>query len=111
VKRDERRFDQRAFVVAGALFAGLALPLTGLADHLVGHAGPDALVGWAIAHTALGVLVVVFCAWHVVLNGRALLRRLKAVRTVSRPSNEALVALVLVGAVLAATVTHALLES
>jgi hypothetical protein len=62
-----RRWNQRAFVVVGAAFSGLALPVTGLLYHASGRE-------WAAAHAGLGVLCVVFCAWHAALNRRPLRR-------------------------------------
>lgn len=71
------RWDQCRFVALGVLLSGLALPVTGIADHLARHAsGPDA-AGWVAFHIALGTLFVVFATWHAVLNRRALLRYLR----------------------------------
>ena len=103
------RWDQRGFVALSALLSGLALPITGLADHLAGHSpATDARVGWSIVHTSLGVMFVFFCTWHAVLNRRALLRYLRArAAWPALPTREALAALGLVGGVLFLTVTHA----
>jgi hypothetical protein len=98
-----RRWDQRRFVSLGALFSGLALPITGLGNHLARHSsGPHADIGWVVAHVALGSLFVVFATWHAVLNRRVLLKYLR--NRPALPSRETLVALALVGAVLALTV-------
>jgi len=86
------------------------LPATGLADHFAVHSSAaDAGVGWSIVHVALSTVFVVFCTWHVVLNRRALLRYLrdKTAAWRSLPTREAFAAIALVGGVLAATVTHA----
>lgn len=105
----EHRWNQRAFVTTGALLSGLALPLSGLADHAAGGPG-GFVVGWSVVHTSLGAIFAGFCVWHAALNRRALLRHLRAdALTRPRPSREVLVALVLVGGVLAFTVAHALL--
>lgn len=107
-----RTWNQRAFVVDGAVISGLALPLTGIADHVAGDSAPNALVGWAIVHTAAGILFVTFCTWHIVLNRRALLRYLRGkVPAGFVPTRETIAALALVGAVLAVTVVHALVEA
>jgi hypothetical protein len=85
------------------------LPITGLADHLFGDSSaPDTAVGWSIAHVALGSLFVAFATWHAVLNRRALLNHLRG-GAAGAPvrSAEAVAALVLVGGVLALSVTHA----
>ena len=108
----ERRWNQRAFVVTGALLSGLALPISGLADHIAGDpGGAAAAADWSIVHTSLGVLLVSFCVWHAALNRRVLLRYLRGtVPTRAVPTREVLVALALVGGVLALTVTHALVD-
>ncbi len=103
----EPRWNQRRFVAVAAALSGLALPVTGLADHLAGQAGDP--VGWSIVHTSLGVLFAVFATCHCVLNRRALaryVRRTLAPRWLA--GREALVALALVGGLLAVTVLHAL---
>jgi hypothetical protein len=106
----ETRWNQRLFVVTGALLSGLALPVTGLVDRLAGAAGGAATpAGWSIVHAAPGVLFAVFCAWHAVLNRHALARHLRARLPAGvLPVAEVLGALALVGGVLALTVTHAL---
>jgi hypothetical protein len=111
----ERVWNQRAFIATGAVLSGLALPVTGLLDHAAGGSASADSVGWSIAHTSLGALFAGFCVWHVVLNRRALLRYLRAALPAGRPggaapSREVLIAMALVGGVLAATVVHALLE-
>jgi hypothetical protein len=102
------RWEQRRFVTLGVLLSGLALPITGVADHLARHSAEPNAAGWVIVHIALGTLFVVFATWHAVLNRRALMRHLRgrAVRP-ALPSREALAALALVGGVLALTMTHA----
>jgi heme exporter protein D len=100
------RWDQRRFVSLGVLFAGLALPISGLGDHFARHSsGPHADFGWVVAHAATGSLFVVLATWHAVLNRRALLKYLRS-RTArpALPSLEALAALALVGGTLALTV-------
>lgn len=107
-----RRWDQRAFVVMGVALCGLALPITGLVDHVAGDStSQGAAQGWAFTHTAIGGLFVAFCVWHALLNRRALLRHVRGRAGFSRlPRREFVAAAVLVGAVLAITVTHALVE-
>jgi hypothetical protein len=105
-RRIERRWDQRTFVALGAALSGLALPLTGLADHLAGEAGDPA--SWSIVHTALGITFLVFAVWHCVLNRRALARYVRGtVASRTLVGREALAATALVGGVLALTVLHA----
>ena len=103
------RWDKRRFISLGALFSGLALPITGLGDHFARHSpdspGPHAGIGWVIAHVAIGTLFIVFATWHAVLNRRALLKHLRSrARRTALPSSEAVAALALVGGVLVFTV-------
>lgn len=102
----EGRWNQRRFVALGAALSGLALPATGLADHLAGERGDPAR--WSIVHTSLGTVFVVFATWHCILNRRALLRYVRgtlASRVVV--GREMLVAAAIVGGVLTLTVLHA----
>jgi len=106
--RRSDRWDRRAFVVTGALLSGLTLPVSGFADHLARRPSGGTAAGWAIVHVSLGTLFVGFCAWHVVLNRRALARHLRGGLPVRlRPTREFLAALALVGAIFAGTVVHA----
>lgn len=99
------RWDQRRFVSCSALVLGLALPVTGVGNHLARHSSaPHVGAGWVVAHVTVGALFVFFLAWHVVLNRRALLRYLRG-KVGVLPSREALAALVLIGVVLALTLT------
>ena len=104
----EGRWNQRRFVALGAALSGLALPATGLADHLAGEAGDPA--SWSIVHTSVGVVFVAFVSWHCVLNRRPLVTHVRSTigsgRVVGR---EAVVAAAIVGGVLALTVAHAVL--
>lgn len=102
----ERHWSQRRFVALAAALSGLALPLTGLADHLAGEAGDPA--SWSIVHTSLGIVFVVCATWHCVLNRRALLKYVRgAFASRVLVGREALVAAALVGGVLTLTVLHA----
>jgi hypothetical protein len=101
-------WNERRFVALAAALSGLALPITGLADHLAGDApGSDTAVGWSIVHVALGAVFVVFGTWHAVLNRRALFAYLRSGAARRLPGREALAAVALVGGVLAVTVAHA----
>lgn len=101
------RWNQRRFVAVAAALSGLALPVTGLADHIAAGAGDPA--GWSIVHVTLGSVFVGFAVWHCCLNRRALLRYLRgAVASRALAGHEALAAAVLVGGLLALTVLHAL---
>jgi hypothetical protein len=70
-----RRRDQRRFVSLGVLLFGLALPVTGVADHMARHdSGPQADPGWIAVHIVVGAVFVALAGWHAWLNRRALLR-------------------------------------
>lgn len=102
-------FRHRAFVAMVMVFSGLALPVTGLANHLYGFAPPS--VGrhaWMSAHNALGLLFVAFSVWHVVLNRKALWNHVRsAAAQVPGVSREAALAGSVVAIMLALFVGHA----
>jgi hypothetical protein len=108
-------WNQRAFVALGAVLSGLALPATGLLDHAAGGSSSESAVAWSITHVSAGSLFVVFCAWHIVLNRRPLLKYLRAAGgragTLRRlPARETVTAAGIVGGVLTLTIVHALVE-
>jgi len=103
-------FNARAFTVIVAALAGLGLPVTGLANHFYQM---DAMTvqrhAWMSVHNAFGIVFVVFCVWHVILNRRALVRYLSGLAgRFKGVSREALWAAVLIAAVLVTVVGHAL---
>lgn len=106
------RWNQRRFISLGALFCGLALPVTGLGDHFARHSsGPHADAGWVVAHVTIGGLFVLFATWHGVLNRHAILKYLRTRgNQPTRPSREALVALALVGGVLVLALVPAVVK-
>ncbi len=105
-----RPFNPRAFVSSMIAFSAAGLPVTGIANHLL-QAEPFSVArhAWMSAHNSLGVLFVIFAAWHVVLNRRALAGYLRSV-TVRVPagSREAVCALLLLTVTTAFVVAHAL---
>jgi hypothetical protein len=108
-------WNQRAFVTLGAVLSGLALPATGLLDHAAGGGTGESAAGWSITHVSVSGLFVGFCAWHIVLNRRPLLKYLRAAGgragALRRlPARETVAAAGIVGAVLALTIVHALAE-
>ncbi|MFB3852597.1 MAG: DUF4405 domain-containing protein [Vicinamibacterales bacterium] len=105
-----RAFKHRAFVAMVMAFSGLALPVTGIANHFYGFAPPSLeRHAWMSAHNALGLLFVVFSIWHAVLNRKALWSHVRnAAACVPGVSREAMVAGSLVAVVLALFVGHAL---
>jgi hypothetical protein len=77
---DKKPFKQRAFTAIMSGLTALTLPFTGLILH--GYS-EGAINGdrhaWFMLHVGLGILFVVFAAWHAVLNRRALLSYIKGV--------------------------------
>ena len=73
-------FNKRAFTAVMSGLTALTLPFTGLILH--GYS-EGAISGgghsWFMAHVALGVLFVIFAAWHAIINRRALLSYFKGV--------------------------------
>ncbi len=105
-----RRFNPRAFVSSMIVFTAAGLPVTGLANHVL-QAEPfsTARHAWMGAHNSLGVLFVVFAAWHVVLNRRALAGYLRAAAPrVPGGGREVFCALLLLTVTTALVVAHAL---
>lgn len=105
-----RAFKHRAFVAMVMVVSGLALPVTGIVNHVYGFA-PLSVErhAWMSAHNALGLLFVVFSVWHVMLNRRALWGHIRtAAAGVSMVSREAVVAGSVVAVTLALFVGHAL---
>lgn len=104
-----RAFRHRAFVAMVMVFSGLALPVTGIANHFYGFA-PLSVErhAWMSAHNALGLLFVVFSIWHVVLNRKALWSHVRTTAArVPTMSREAILAGSVVAVMLALFVGHA----
>ncbi len=97
-------FNTRAFVACMAVCSGISLPLTGIANHILGF---DPLTiereSWMAAHNVMGLLFAVFVTWHIVLNRRALVHHIRAAATASR---EAKAATVVTGLLLFLAVIH-----
>jgi hypothetical protein len=79
MKTSNKTFNTRAFTAIMSGLTALTLPFTGLILH--GYS-EGAISGdkhaWFMAHIVLGVLFVVFAAWHAVLNRRPLLNYIKS---------------------------------
>jgi hypothetical protein len=108
--RPARAFKHRAFVAMGMVFSGLALPVTGIANHFYGLA-PLSVErhAWMSAHNALGLLFVAFSIWHVVLNRKALWSHVrKTAAQVPMVSREAMLAGSVVAVMLVPVVGHAI---
>lgn len=105
----QRPFNRRAFVALTTAAAGLGLPVTGTAVHLLQEQPATyAHHAWSAAHTVLGLLFVVLGTWHALLNSRALLNYARTwARQTPRPSREAVGAVLVVGIALLVAVGHA----
>lgn len=75
-----RPINRRALVAIGATVTGLALPVSGIADHLILGWNPAAGGNAAsVIHWACGLLFIVFATWHVVMNRKAYRRHIAEV--------------------------------
>jgi hypothetical protein len=79
-KHAGRRFNRRAVVAIGATVTGLALPVSGVADHLILDSNPAAGGNVAsVTHWTCALLFTGFCTWHVILNRTAYHRHIAEV--------------------------------
>jgi thiosulfate reductase cytochrome b subunit len=79
-QQTRRRLDRRALVAIAVTVTGLALPVTGVADHLVLDSHPAAGGNAAsVLHWTCAVLFICFVTWHVALNWKAYRRHLAEV--------------------------------
>lgn len=102
-------FNKRAFIGAMALFTGISLPLSGLANHVTGFEGLSLeRHAWMAAHNVMALLFSVFVVWHAVLNRHMLARHL---RSASHLSREALWAGSIVAVLMLVAVGHAFLAA
>jgi hypothetical protein len=104
-------FNHRAFVSMMIAAAGIGLPITGIANHLL-QFEPMTVQrhAWMAAHNSLGFLFVIFALWHVLLNRRALLNHARGLAArataVSREAVYAVAVIVLTTAVAAGHAFH-----
>jgi hypothetical protein len=108
----KNRFDFRAFATLIIAFCGLGLPITGIACHLYGFEPlSTARHAWMAAHSALGLLFIVFSIRHAMLNRRTLSNYIRGVAarvpSLSREAALAGVAVVLILALFTGHVLHA----
>jgi hypothetical protein len=77
---NKRSFNKRAFTAIMSGLTALTLPFSGLILH--GYS-EGAIAGdihfWLTVHVLLGLLFIVFAAWHAIINRRALLSYIKGV--------------------------------
>lgn len=106
---ENKAFNIRSFVSLMVLFAGLGLPVTGIANHVC-QFEPLTVTrhAWMTAHNVLALLFVIFAAWHGVLNRRTLWNHLEGIIPGFSPlSRETLFAAGLVAVTVLVTVAHA----
>lgn len=104
----KKPFNRRSFVVLMAAFAGVGLPVSGLANHLL-QLDPMTVQrhAWMSAHNSLGLTFVVFSSWHAILNRRALLKYTSSLpRGLAKVRREAAYAAALVVGVLGLALGH-----
>jgi hypothetical protein len=78
--RSGRRLDRRAFVAIATTVTGLALPVSGVADHLILDANPGAGFNWgSVTHWTCALLFIACVTWHVALNWKAYRRHIAEV--------------------------------
>lgn len=103
------KLDKRAFSAVMAGLSALCLPFSGLALHLLDGALPSQeRHAWMAVHTVLGIVFVVFAAWHVIINRRGLVNSLrKAAAGGYRVRREIWLALLIIAALIALSWGHA----
>ena len=78
--RSGRRLNRRALVAIGATVTGLALPVTGFADHvLLSSPGGAGFNAGSVTHWTCALLFTGFVTWHVVFNWKAYRRHIAEV--------------------------------
>lgn len=104
-------FSPRTCATLGLLLSGLALPASGLANHLYQTAAlGTARHAWMAAHNSLGIIFLVFVGWHVALNRRALATQVHSlVSHLPAIRRELLIAALVVGLTTSVAVGHAFL--
>ncbi len=104
-----RPFNLRAFAGVGMACAGLGLPFTGWANHVLQFEPMTvARHAWMTAHDSLAVLFVAFAACHVVLNRRSLWNYLRGgIAGVAGRRREILFAVAVVAVPTVVAVSHA----
>ncbi len=106
---ERKLFNLRGFFILTATVAGLGLPVTGLANHMLQM---EPLISFSrhasmAAHTILGVLFIASTVSHAILNRRILLNYVRGHATGPGITREAVSAIVLVGVMLFVAVGHA----
>lgn len=104
-------FSPRTCATLGLLVSGLALPITGLANHLYQTATlGTARHAWMAAHNSLGGVFLAFAIWHVALNRWALASHVRGIVShLPALRREFVVAALVVGFTTSLAVGHAFL--
>lgn len=104
-------FNKRAFVATMAAFSGIGLPVSGLANHVVGFEGLTLQRhAWMAAHNMMAIVFTVFVAWHIALNWRALSNHMRAAAR-AMPRRETVLACAIVTGLLTFAVGHAFIAA
>jgi hypothetical protein len=107
----KKSFNKRQFVTLAMAIAGLGLPISGLANHLL-QMEPMGLPrhAWMSAHSVLGALFLVFAVWHISLNHRILFNYVQnACPCLPKMGREAFWAVIFIATALFIAVGHAFL--
>jgi hypothetical protein len=109
-KKTGQPTGKRALTALVSLISGAGLPFTGLAVHMLkSDSAAGTLHACTVAHEILGLVFTVSTVWHVILNRKALARHIRhCPGRASRMSREVVWAVVLVGAMLLAGLSHTL---
>jgi len=81
--------DSRTAMILGATGTGLALPITGLAVHVLREsASGRGLRVWSVGHRVCGALFTAFVLGHIVINRRAFYRHLEQATALPRRATD-----------------------
>jgi hypothetical protein len=103
----KKKFNKRAFISVAMFVSGLALPFSGLMNHLLQFEPmTTARHFWMSVHDASGILFAAFAITHVIFNWRSLLHYAKRIKGIAF-SSEAITAFLLVLLVVGLISLHA----
>ncbi len=95
-----KSFNKRAFISVAMCVSGLVLPVSGIMNHsLQFEPWSTARHLWMSIHNMAASLFTIFLLWHIVLNGRALSRHVRAAPGIWLSKEAILGALLVIGVV------------
>lgn len=105
---EKKSFNLRGFFVLISIVAGLGLPITGLANHMLQMTPPFSFSRHTAmaAHTILGILFMASTVSHAIFNRRTLINHVRKHSCRPGITREAVSAIVLVGIMLFIAVSH-----